>query len=71
MSETRYVLMKRSVVDEEGNMTDEGLMTSHQDINELYWFKGKHDYSDEDYVIYQQEKDDLGDWVEIEHTRLS
>ena len=44
-----YGLFKRSLVDKEGKMTDEILMTYHTDINEIYLFKGKHNYTDEDY----------------------
>ena len=52
-----FGLYKNSFVDEEGQMTDEVLITKSSDINEIYWFKGKYNYCDEDYSIYEIEEE--------------
>jgi hypothetical protein len=67
MKQTIYGLYKRAFVNEEGQMTDEIKMTHHTDINEIYWFKGKHNYTDEDYFICEIEEVN-GEWQQIEGT---
>ncbi len=67
MEQTIYGLFKRAFVNEEGKMTDEVRITYHADINELYWFKGKHNYTDEDYFICEIIMDN-GEWVQVEGT---
>lgn len=65
----KYIgLFKNAEVDEEGNMTDEVRMTYHQDISEIHRFKGKYNYTDEDYFICDLELH-YGDLVEVEGSR--
>jgi hypothetical protein len=67
MKQTIYALFKRASVDEQGKITDEIRMTYHSDINEIYWFKGKHNYNNEDYFICEIEKVN-GKWQQVEGT---
>lgn len=67
MENTVYGLYKKSFVDENGNMTEEKLITYHNDINEIWWFKGKYNYCNEDYFICEIEK--FGnEWQQIDGT---
>jgi len=65
-----YALIKRAFVNEEGQMTDEIRITYHTDINEIYWFKGKHNYNDEDYYICEL-VEEYGELVYVENSELN
>lgn len=65
-----YALIKRGFIKEDESTVDSSLMTFHTDLNEIYWFKGKHNYCSDYYYIVEIERDTEDTYIEIEHTEL-
>lgn len=64
-----YGLYTRGYVHEDGTIEEESLVTRHPGLDEIYWFRGKHNYGVDTHFICEIEFDGLY-WTQIEGTEI-